>query len=150
LFQRNIPTNQIHFNQTPIQKLEYIQKLQREGKKVCMIGDGLNDAGALAASDFGITITDDVNSFTPSSDAILDAKNLFSLPSLFRLSKESITIIKLSFLISFLYNAVGLSLAVSATLTPLFAAIFMPISSITIIVFVTAMVNWRGKVRLKL
>lgn len=149
LFERNIPTHQIHFNQTPIQKLDYIQKLQSEGKKVCMIGDGLNDAGALAASDFGITITDDVNSFTPSSDAILDAKNLSSLPSLFRLSKESITIIKLSFLISFLYNAVGLSLAVTATLTPLFAAIFMPVSSITIIVFVTSMVNWRGNKKLQ-
>lgn len=150
LFHQNIPAHQIHFNQTPVQKLEYIQKLQSEGKKVCMIGDGLNDAGALAASDFGITITDDVNSFTPSSDAILDAKYLYSLPSLLRLSKESISIIKWSFFISFLYNAVGLSLAVTATLTPLFAAIFMPISSITIIVFVTSAVNLRGRKNLQI
>jgi P-type Cu+ transporter len=99
----------------------------------------------LASSDFGITITDDVNSFTPSSDAILDANSISSLPSFFRLSRESMTIIKLSFLLSFLYNIAGLSLAVTATLTPLFAAIFMPLSSITIILFVTSAVNLRGR-----
>lgn len=145
LLLRNFEKDALHFNQSPVQKLEYIQQLQKQGKKVGMIGDGLNDAGALAAADFGITLTDDVNSFTPSSDAILDAKKIESIPSLFRLSKESISIVKASFLISFLYNAVGLSLAVTATLTPLFAAVFMPVSSITIIVFVTGVVNWRGK-----
>lgn len=146
---QNFPNENIHFSQSPIDKLNYIENLQNKNIKVAMIGDGLNDAGALAASEFGITITDDITTFTPSSDAILESSSLNKLPQLFQLAKEGITIIKLSFLLSFIYNMIGITFAISGALTPLFAAILMPLSSITIIVFVTWAVNFRGNKILK-
>ena len=63
------------FNQKPEQKLEFIKNLQDQGLNVMMVGDGLNDAGALAQSNVGVSISENVNVFTPASDAILDASN---------------------------------------------------------------------------
>ncbi|MES1160547.1 MAG: HAD-IC family P-type ATPase, partial [Bacteroidota bacterium] len=65
------------FGQLPKNKTRYILKLQREGDKVMMVGDGLNDAGALRRSDTGIALSEDCNNFTPASDAILDSGKLF-------------------------------------------------------------------------
>ena len=104
-----------------------------------MIGDGLNDAGALQESDVGITISEDVNTFSPASDAILDAAKFQYLPDFIQFAKISIKIIIVSFFISFLYNIIGLFFAVQGTLSPLIAAILMPISSISVIVFTTGM-----------
>ena len=100
-----------------------------------MIGDGLNDAGALLAANTGISVTDNTNNFTPASDTIMDAAALHQLPELIKLSKSAVTIIIISFIISLLYNFVGLAFAVSGTLSPLFAAILMPISTISLVLF---------------
>ncbi|MCB9202736.1 MAG: heavy metal translocating P-type ATPase metal-binding domain-containing protein [Flavobacteriales bacterium] len=130
------------FNQSPKEKLDFIEQNQIQNhEKIIMLGDGLNDAGALKQSDIGIAIADDINSFTPSSDAILDGSNFSLLPNFIELSKKSITIIKLSFTISFMYNIVGLSFAVSGYLSPLVAAILMPISSISVVSF-TSIATW--------
>jgi Cu+-exporting ATPase len=129
------------FNKTPEEKLEYIKSLQQKGEITLMIGDGLNDAGALKQSDVGISISEDVNTFSPACDAILDAKVFDKLPDFIGYCKSSITIIITSFIISFAYNIVGLLFAVSGMLSPVFAAILMPISSITVVVFVTLATN---------
>ena len=128
-------TQNLYFNQSPQDKLNFIEKLQKDGAKVAMIGDGLNDAGALKASNFGITITDDVNSFTPASDAILDAKNLGLLPQFVKLAKSTRNMIYGSFIFSFAYNCVGLSFAVRGELEPWVAALLMPISSVTVLLY---------------
>lgn len=125
------------FNQTPADKLQFIKALQDTGEKVLMIGDGLNDAGALKQSDVGIAIADNANNFTPACDIIIDADNFNKLPWLIKYSKACVNIIKTSFLFSFLYNLVGIYFAVSGTLSPLIAAILMPVSSVTIILFTT-------------
>lgn len=129
------------FNKTPEEKLQYIKSLQQKGETTLMIGDGLNDAGALKQSDVGISISEDVNTFSPACDAILDASVFNKLPKFIQFCNTSLTIIIISFIISFAYNIVGLLFAVSGMLSPVFAAILMPISSITVVSFVTLATN---------
>ncbi|MEG0187545.1 MAG: heavy metal translocating P-type ATPase metal-binding domain-containing protein, partial [Algoriella sp.] len=126
------------FNQSPADKLEYIKALENDGKKVMMLGDGLNDAGALKQSTVGISISEDINSFSPSCDGILDAKSFKAIPNFLKLSKTTMKFVKIAFVISFLYNIVGLSFAVTGYLQPVVAAILMPISSISVLIFATA------------
>ncbi len=132
---------EMRFSQSPEDKLEYIKHLQDQGKKVAMLGDGLNDAGALKQSNIGIAIADDTNSFTPSSDVIMNGGVLTKLHDYFALTKDAIIIVKLTFGISFLYNVVGLTAAVIGEMSPLFAAILMPLSSISVVAF-TSLSTW--------
>jgi P-type Cu+ transporter len=135
---------QLLFNQTPHDKLHFIKSLQAKGKKVMMIGDGLNDAGALKQSDLGIAVTDDHGVFSPACDGILAGDKITSLDKMLQFAKSSSTILKTGFAISFFYNAITLSIAVSGNLTPLVAAIIMPISSISVVAFSTLAVNFSG------
>ena len=132
---------EMRFSQSPEDKLEYIKHLQDQGKKVAMLGDGLNDAGALKQSNIGIAIADDTNSFTPSSDVIMNGGVLTKLHDYFALTKDAMIIVKLTFGISFLYNVVGLTAAVIGEMSPLFAAILMPLSSISVVAF-TSLSTW--------
>jgi Cu+-exporting ATPase len=140
-------TNQMYFNQSPQNKLDFIQSLQQKGEKVMMIGDGLNDSGALKQSDLGIAVTDNVNNFSPGSDAILDGKSFGKLPSFLRFSKDTVKIIHFSFLISLIYNLAGLSYAITGKLSPLTAAILMPLSTVTIISFTSLATRLMAKRR---
>ena len=137
------------FNRKPEEKLAFIESLQKQGKNVMMIGDGLNDAGALAQSNVGIAISENVNVFSPACDGILDASQFRNIGYFLRLSGKTINTIKMSFTLSLLYNVVGLSFAVTGQLLPLTAAIIMPLSTITIISFVTIMSNYYAKQSIK-
>lgn len=139
----------LNFNQAPIDKMQYISHLQDDGDKVLMVGDGLNDAGALKQADVGIAVTDDTALFTPGSDAILEGGQLHNLDRFLSLARMSSIILKIAFTISFMYNVVALSFAVTGNLTPLVAAILMPVSSISVVGFSTIAVNIVSKRKLK-
>ena len=140
------PNNsKILFEQTPKDKLDYIERLRSEGKKVMMIGDGLNDSGALGKADVGIAVSEDVFRFTPASDAIIEASKLSQLDRLISISLFSKTVLKACLIFSLSYNVVGLSFAISGNLSPLIAAILMPISSITVVFLSTFLVLLKRK-----
>ena len=121
------------FEQSPDDKLQYIHQLQNRGRHVMMIGDGLNDAGALRKSNVGIAVTDQTHLFTPASDAILEGNQIHLLADLISYAKKAKLIIVVIFLLSILYNSIGMYFATRANLSPMVAAILMPISSISIV-----------------
>lgn len=121
------------FHQKPEDKLHYIKHLQEQSNVVMMIGDGLNDAGALKQSDIGIAVAEQTNNFTPSSDAIIEAKQLSRLPQFIALCLANRNIVIASFVLSIVYNIIGLFFAVQGSLSPLIAAILMPLSSLSIV-----------------
>ncbi len=123
------------FNQSPIQKLEFIDQLHDQNEHVVMIGDGLNDAGALKNSDFGIAISDDMSAFSPACDAIAESKSMENIGQLVDFSRSAFKIILASFGISLLYNLTGLGFAITGHLSPLVAAIIMPLSSVSVMAF---------------
>ncbi|MFT6972115.1 MAG: Cu+-exporting ATPase [Roseivirga sp.] len=137
------------FNQSPLDKLEAVKEIQISNRKVIMLGDGLNDAGALRQSTVGIAVAEDVSLFSPASDAILKASELVNIDKLISLASQGRKVIIASFVLSLLYNVVGISLAVAGMLTPLLAAILMPLSSISVVVFTTSMIGLLSK-KLKL
>ena len=135
----------LFFRQTPEDKLDFVNRVQAEGAHVLMVGDGLNDAGALRASEVGIAITDDVTAFSPASDAILTGENLHLLGKFIRMSKATTQVIIVSFIISIIYNVVGVGFAVAGLLSPLVSAILMPASSISVVVFTTFSTSLRAR-----
>jgi len=137
--------SELLFEQKPLDKLSYIEASQQKGEKVLMLGDGLNDAGALQQSDVGITLVDDINNFTPSCDAILNANNFSKFSSLLKLAKSGKIIIGFSFIISILYNIIGLFISVQGKMSPMIAAILMPISTLSIVLITTGISSIAAK-----
>lgn len=135
----------MHFNQLPQDKLDFIKNKQSNGNTICMIGDGLNDAGALRQANIGIAVSDDINTFSPGCDAILSGSSFEKITKFFNFSKDAVKVIHRSFVISLLYNIVGVSFAVQGTMSPLFAAILMPVSTVTIISFTSLSTHYFGK-----
>lgn len=128
---------EMRFHQSPEDKLDAVLAMQREGRHVLMVGDGLNDAGALKAADVGVSISEDINTFSPACDAILAAEQFHAFDRMLLFARSSVRVVLVSFTISFLYNIVGLGFAVAGLLTPLVAAILMPVSSVSVVAFTT-------------
>ena len=113
-----------------------------------MTGDGLNDAGALMQSDVALTIANKVYHFSPASDAVLEAGKFNQLAKFIQFTKTSLHIVKISFIISFFYNIIGIAFAISGNLSPVVAAILMPISSVSVVAFATFVTRLAGKIKL--
>lgn len=128
---------ELYFNQSPHQKLEHLEQLQKQKAKVLMIGDGLNDAGALQQSDVGISLCEKNVNFFPASDALLMADSFPHFDKFLALSQQNKKVTYQAFILSLSYNVIGLSFAIAGLLSPLVCAILMPVSSVTVVVFTT-------------
>jgi Cu+-exporting ATPase len=135
----------LRFQQGPIDKLDFVHNLQREGRAVLMVGDGLNDAGALKQSDVGLAVVEDVGAFSPASDGIIAASEVPKLDGLLRYARASVKVVRAGLLLSIAYNVVGLSLAVQGILSPVFCAVLMPLSSITVVALTTGLATWSAR-----
>jgi Cu+-exporting ATPase len=136
------PQAGLHFNQSPLDKLSFVRGLQSRGRTVLMVGDGLNDAGALKQSDVGVAVVENVGAFSPASDVIMASGQVPRTGELLRLSRHVVRVVRASFLISTLYNVVGLSIAVTGNLSPIVCAILMPLSSVTVVAFAVGVTHW--------
>lgn len=135
----------MYFGLNPGQKSDQIKKLQSNGRQVLFIGDGLNDVGALGTAEIGIALSEDMFRFTPSCDAILEAKFFSQLPQMIEIGRYAKRVLQICLAFSLLYNLFGLSIAFTGQLTPLIAAILMPISSITIVILSTVLIQLKFK-----
>jgi Cu+-exporting ATPase len=133
------------FNQSPNSKLEFIQKLQASGERVMMVGDGLNDAGALQQSNVGVAVVEKIGAFSPASDIIIPAHAISKLGAMMRYAKSCERIVRLSFLLSAVYNLIGIGIAVQGLLSPIVCAILMPLSSISVVAFACAAAAWSAR-----
>jgi Cu+-exporting ATPase len=134
-------TAQLYFNHKPKEKKEKIEKWKKKGHSILMLGDGLNDAGALLAADIGVAVAADISYFTPGSDAIILGNKLPQLSRFFAIAHNMRSLIWWSFAISIIYNIIGLSYAVTGSLNPIIASVLMPSSSISIVLF-----TWLGSI----
>ncbi|MDP2175736.1 MAG: heavy metal translocating P-type ATPase metal-binding domain-containing protein [Bacteroidota bacterium] len=137
--------DKVMIKQEPEDKVNLIKSLKSEGKVVCMTGDGLNDAPALNEADIAISVADNTSAFFPACDVLIKSDALKDFPKLLQFIKASKWVIIISFAFSLIYNAVGLYFAITAQLSPLFAAILMPSSSMTMLLLtwlLTALIHW--------
>lgn len=137
--------SQLRFNQSPMDKLGFVRQLQEQGKTVMMVGDGLNDAGALKQSDVGVAVVENVSAFSPASDVIVAADMVTRLAEVCRYAKQSVRVVRAAFLISAAYNLVGVAIAASGKLSPVVCAILMPVSSVTVVAFACGAATWAGR-----
>jgi Cu+-exporting ATPase len=135
----------LKFHQSPADKLNFVRELQARGRKVMMVGDGLNDAGALKQADVGVAVVEQIGVFSPASDVILDAAELPRLADVLEFARSSARVVRAGFVISGLYNLVGVSIAAAGLLSPVVCAILMPLSSATVIAFASGMTTWLGR-----
>lgn len=136
------PDSEVRFQQTPFDKLEAIRCLQRAGRKVMMVGDGLNDAGALSQADVGVAVVERVGTFSPASDVIVDGAQLKTLSRVLWFSRRAARIVRAGFVVSGLYNVVGVSIAAAGLLSPLVCAVLMPLSSVSVVLFAIGTTRW--------
>ena len=136
----NIGIKDVRANVLPKDKTNIIKELSKSGKKVMMVGDGINDAASLASSLIGVSIKSGTDIASNSADVILMNDNINNIIKLIDRSKKTIKIIKENLFWAFIYNiimipiAIGLFKSFSVSINPMISSISMMISSLTVVI----------------
>jgi heavy metal translocating P-type ATPase len=118
----------------PHMKKDYVEELRKKNKIVCMIGDGINDAPAIAAANVGISVIHATDLSSQVSDILLTVDKVSILTEILKIAKKGDMIIKQNLFWAFFYNIIGMGLAITGNLTPLYSAIAMVLSSFIVII----------------
>lgn len=135
----------LHFNLAPKDKLQIVRDLQEQGRTVMMVGDGLNDAGALRQSQVGVAVVEGVGKFSPASDVILDARVVPGLDRILDFGQRARRVVRAGFVLSGAYNVIGVAIAAAGLLSPIVCAVLMPLSSVSVVILAVAATRWQAR-----
>jgi P-type Cu2+ transporter len=118
---------------SPAQKASYLEQLHRGGATVLMVGDGINDAPALSAADIGCAVAGGTDIAIETSDLVLVKQDLARLAEAHRMARRTMAVVRQNLVWAFLYNLIGIPLAMTGRLTPIYAAAAMALSSVCVV-----------------
>jgi P-type Cu2+ transporter len=128
-----VQLQQVHGELTPQQKADWIERVRHDGTTLVMVGDGINDAPALAAADVGCTLSGGTDIALETADLILTRPDLSLLPKALLLARRTMAVVRQNLFWAFAYNLLALPLAAAGQLTPIHAAVAMALSSLCVL-----------------
>jgi Cu+-exporting ATPase len=141
-FAKRVGVDEWRAAQLPHQKAEVVRRLQAEGKRVAFVGDGINDAPALAEADLGVVVATGTQLAAENADLILLNRDLRTLLNALRLSQAMYRIIRQNLFFAFVYNTLGIPLAAMGYLNPMVAALAMSLSSVSVVGNALRLLRW--------
>lgn len=136
-------------NQQPADKLAFIKAAQDHQQPIMMVGDGINDGPAMRTANVGLAIVPRGKYFHPTADALTLADQLTALPKWLTFSKKTLNMVRIGLAVSLFYNALAYYWAITGFLTPVVAALFMPLSSLSVVALTVLLTKYQARQLLK-